>query len=256
MQIRTLIFGVLTAGVPIFMAQAQTDWPNYSHDAGGSRYTPLKQINEKNVAKLKLAWTFDPTAPVTDPPRRVAAGLTPLVPPAAGAPASPPRPPRVRQSKTTPLVIGNTMYFSTPYNRVVALDAETGTKIWEYMLPFSPASRGISYWPGEGQDAPEIFIGTSNGRLIAINANTGKPVPGFGEDGILNVRPGVADKYPNGQYGISSPPAIYKNLVITGCQLQEMPSKGPSGDVRAWDVRTGKLVWTFHTLPRPWRAEP
>src|ERR1700733_2659537 len=96
MQIRTLIFGVLTAGAPIFMAQAQTDWPNYSHDAGGSRYTPLKQINEKNVAKLKLAWTFDPTAPVTDPPRRGAggAGLTPLGPapgsvaPAAGAAAA------------------------------------------------------------------------------------------------------------------------------------------------------------------------
>jgi glucose dehydrogenase len=251
MQIWRFIFGVVAAGAPVFMAQAQTDWPNYSHDAGGSRYTPLKQINEKNVAQLKLAWTFDPTAPVTDTPRRGAAGLTPLVPPAASASAGPPRPPRVRQSKTTPLVIGNTMYFSTPYSRVVALDAETGTKIWEYLLPFSPASRGISYWPGEGQDAPEIFIGTSNGRLIALNANTGKPVPGFGEDGILNVRVGVADEYPKGQYGISSPPAIYKNLVITGCQLQEMPSKGPSGDVRAWDVRTGKLVWTFHTLPRP-----
>jgi glucose dehydrogenase len=257
MKVRFLPLGLFVAGLLVYQAQAQTDWPNYSHDAGGSRYAPLKQINEKNVTKLKLAWTFDPTAPVTDPPRPGAggaAGLKPLTLPAgasANTPGGPPRAPRVRQSKTTPLVIGNTMYMSTPYNRVVALNAETGTKIWEYMLPFSPASRGISYWPGEGQDAPEIFIGTSNGRLIAINAKTGKPVPGFGEDGILNVRVGVADKYPNGHYGISSPPAIYKNLVITGCQLQEMPSKGPSGDVRAWDVRTGKLVWTFHTLPRP-----
>ena len=143
------------------------------------------------------------------------------------------------------------MYFSTPYDRVVALDAETGTKLWEYVLPFSPSSRGISYWPGKGEDAPEIFIGTNNGRLVALNANTGKPVPGFGENGILNVRVGVADKYPNNHYGISSPPAIYKNLVITGSQLQEMPSKGPLGDVRAWDVRTGKLVWAFHTMPQP-----
>jgi glucose dehydrogenase len=257
MKIRFLAIGLFVAGTVVYQAQAQTDWPNYSHDAGGTRYSPLKQINEKNVTQLKLAWTFDPTAPVTDPPRRGAggaAGLTPLTPPAgapANAPAGPPRAPRVRQSKTTPLVVGNTMYMSTPYNRVVALNAENGTKIWEYTLPFSPASRGISYWPGEGQDAPEIFIGTSNGRLIALNATTGKPVPGFGEDGILDVRPGVADKYPNGHYGISSPPAIYKNLVITGCQLQEMPSQGPAGDVRAWDVRTGKLAWTFHTVPRP-----
>jgi quinoprotein glucose dehydrogenase len=151
-------------------------------------------------------------------------------------------------------VIGNTMYFSTPFNRVLALSADTGAKMWEYVLPFSPASRGISYWPGEGEDAPEIFVGTNNGRLIALNARTGKPVAGFGENGILNARIGVADEYPNNHYGISSPPAIYKDLVITGCQLQEMPSKGPYGDVRAWDVRTGKLVWAFHTMPRPGEA--
>ncbi len=143
------------------------------------------------------------------------------------------------------------MYFSTAYNRLVALNAETGAKIWEYEIPFSPSSRGISYWPGEGQDAPQIFVGTNNGRLLAVNAKTGKLVPGFGDGGILDVRPGVADHFPNGHYGISSPPAIYKDLVITGCQLQELPGKGPIGDVRAWDVHTGKLVWTFHTMPRP-----
>ena len=143
------------------------------------------------------------------------------------------------------------MYFSTPYNRVVALNATSGEKLWEYTLPGSPASRGISYWPGKGQDSPEIFIGTSNGKLVALNAKDGKPIEQFGENGILNVRVGVAEKFPNAHYGISSPPAIYKDLVITGCQLQEMPSKGPSGDVRAWDIRTGELVWTFHTMPRP-----
>lgn len=265
-----LVLGMLVVSAVGFKAHGQTDWPNYSHDAGGTRYSPLKQINRKNVTKLKLAWTFDTTATVVAGPRAGSSARPDTRGASANAEAaqsgkqgdgmpggerpggrtSPARV-RVRQSKSTPLVVGGTMYFSTPYDRVIALNAQTGTKIWEYVLPYSPASRGISYWPGEGHDAPEIFIGTSNGRLIALNATNGKLVSGFGEGGILNVREGVADKYPNGHYGISSPPAIYKNLVITGCQLQEMPSKGPSGDVRAWDVRSGKLVWTFHTMPRP-----
>lgn len=257
MKIRMLVLAVLATGAFVFTAQGQTDWPNYSHDAGGTRYSPLKQINTKNVTKLKLAWTFNTEAPVTSN-REWRNHERPSTPADSAKVADQkseagkvPTRIRVRQSKSTPLVVGDTMYFSTPYNRVVALNAQTGKKIWEYELPYSPASRGISYWPGDGQGVPEIFIGTSNGRLIALDANTGKLASGFGEGGILNVRVGVADKFPNSHYGISSPPAIYKNLVITGCQLQEMPSKGPSGDVRAWDVRTGKLVWTFHTMPRP-----
>jgi glucose dehydrogenase len=266
MRIGIVALGALIAGT--LPAHCQTDWPNFSHDAGGTRYSPLKEINAETVSKLKLVWTFDTTASVTELPR-VEGGSPKPVPSedagkAGGAPGAPggqpvpggsPRPHiRIRQSKSVPLVIGNTMYFSTPFNRVLALSADTGAKMWEYVLPFSPASRGISYWPGEGEDAPEIFVGTNNGRLIALNARTGKPVAGFGENGILNARIGVADEYPNNHYGISSPPAIYKDLVITGCQLQEMPSKGPYGDVRAWDVRTGKLVWAFHTMPRPGEA--
>jgi glucose dehydrogenase len=268
MRIRIVALGALIAGTLPSTAHCQTDWPNFSHDAGGTRYSPLKEINAKTVSKLKLVWTFDTTASVTEVPR-VEGGSPKPVPSedagkaggAPGAPAgqplpggSPPPHIRIRQSKSVPLVIGNTMYFSTPFNRVLALNAETGAKMWEYVLPFSPASRGISYWPGEGEDAPEIFVGTNNGRLIALNATTGKPVAGFGENGILNARIGVADEFPNNHYGISSPPAIYKDLVIIGCQLQEMPSKGPYGDVRAWDVRTGKLVWAFHTMPRPGEA--
>ena len=270
------------------MVYGQTDWPNYSHDAGGSRFSPLQQINPTNVSKLKLLWTFDSTAPLTDAQagggRRAGGGAgqnqpggaangpaTPAEPAtegvqgagnpsAGGPPASAPgagaaRPAtartRVRTSKTTPLVVGDTMYLSTPYNRLVALNPETGVKIWEFMLPSSPSSRGISYWPGDGKHDPEVFVGTNDGRLIAVDAKTGVAISSFGANGVLDVKPGVADAFPDKHYGISSAPAIYKNLVITGCQLQEMPSKGPSGDVRAWDVLTGKLVWTFHTMPRP-----
>ena len=173
---RTLAIGALVCGAFVFAAQGQTDWPNFSHDAGGTRYSPLKSISDKNVANLKLAWTYDETAPVTETPRGprpprpdAAANAAPgtnaapglMAPGARAAGDARPQSPRIRQSKSVPLVIGDTMYFSTPYNRLVALNAETGAKIWEYEIPFSPSSRGISYWPGDAQHAPQIFVGTN-----------------------------------------------------------------------------------------------
>jgi quinoprotein glucose dehydrogenase len=210
----------------------QTDWPTYGHDPGGLQYSPLKQINTGNVAKLQVAWTYDirPKPDVAD------VGATP---------------PRNRASQSTPLVVGNVMYLSTPYSHVMAMEPETGKVIWDYKCAYTPSGRGIAYWPGDGALPPQIVFGTMNGWLFALNARTGQPVPGFGDEGKVNLRVGVADHFPKGRYGMSSPPAIYKNLVFTGAQLQEEPAKGPSGDVRAWDVRTGKLVWTFHTIPHP-----
>jgi quinoprotein glucose dehydrogenase len=233
----------------IAAAQGQTDWPYYGHDAGGTGYSPLKQINTGNVNKLRVAWTYD-TRPEAAAPAAAPVTSTSTTPP------EPPRrtPPRNRNSQSTPIVIGGVMYMSTPYGRVVALEAETGKKIWEFETTNTPAGRGIAYWPGDGVLPPQILFGTSNGWLHALNAKTGKPVPGFGEEGKVNLRIGVADHFPRGRYGMSSPPAIYKDLVFTGAQLQEEPAKGPSGDVRAWDIRTGKLVWTFHTIPRPGEA--
>ncbi len=234
-----------------FNVQAQTDWPVVNHDAGGTRYSPLKQINASNVAKLQVVWSLDTDAPVTDPPGRGGRGRggAAAQPDSAAAPGEPPRP-RVRQSKTTPLVVGNVMYLATPYNRILALDATTGTKIWEYESPNATTPRGISYWPGNAQYPPAILFG-AQGHLSSLNAKTGKLSPGFGAEGTIDLRPGVADHFPNSRYSMSTPGAIYKNLIITGAQLQEQPAKGPLGDVRAWDLQTGKLVWTFHTVPRP-----
>jgi quinoprotein glucose dehydrogenase len=240
----------------IAAAQSQTDWPYYGHDPGGTGYSALKQINTGNVNKLRVVWTYD-TRPET-----AATIAPPVTPPAetpvtsATTPPEPPRrvPPRNRASQSTPLVVGGVMYMSTPYGHVVALDAETGKKIWEYETTNTPAGRGIAYWPGDSTLPPQVLFGTSNGWLHALNAKTGKPVPGFGEEGKVNLRVGVADHFPRGRYGMSSPPAIYRDLVFTGAQLQEEPALGPSGDVRAWDIRTGKLVWTFHTIPRPGEA--
>ena len=154
-------------------------------------------------------------------------------------------------SESIPLVVGGVLYTSTGYNRVIALDAETGHKIWEYESKHTPALRGVSYWPGTKGFAPAIVFGTLDGWLISLDAKTGKPNPGFGAEGLVNLRIGVTEKFPKARYAITSPPSFYRDLVITGSSPGEEPTFGATGDIRAWDMRNGKLVWTFHTLPRP-----
>jgi quinoprotein glucose dehydrogenase len=252
--VKTLLF---TAALRI--AIAQTDWPIYGHDPGGLQYSPLNQINTRNVTRLQVAWTYDARPPVTpSPPATASAPPAPSTPPASSIPIAPaapgaeaPRPARPRTSEASPLVVGGVLYLGTPYSRVVALDPETGTKIWEYESDSAPSTRGIAYWAGDRLLAPQVVVSTMNGWLYTLNAKTGKLNPGFGNEGKVNLRVGVADKFPRGRYGPSSPPAIYKNLIFTGAQLQEEPANGPSGDIRAWDIHSGKLVWTFHTIPHP-----
>lgn len=231
---RVLTITVLATAIAS-AAAAQTDWPLYGHDPGGLQYSPLKEIDIRNVAKLQVAWTYD-----TRPP---------AVPASEGVEARPA--PRNRASQATPLMVGGVLYLSTPYNRVVAMAPETGEKIWEYASEYTPSVRGIAYWAGDEVLPPQIVVGTMNGWLFTLNAKTGKLTTSFGDKGMVNLKAGVADKFPLGRYGMSTPGAIYKNLIFTGAQLQEEPANGPSGDVRAWDIHTGKLVWTFHTVPRP-----
>ena len=160
--------------------------------------------------------------------------------------------------ESTPIVIDGVLYFSTPSNRVIALDAESGQEIWQFDPQAGRAGprqffqhRGVTYWQSKAGDDRRILYGTFDGRLIALDAKTGKPCREFGKDGTVDLRVGVADAYPGAEYSVTSPPAIYQDLVITGAAVPEYPSKGPSGEVRAFDVRSGKLVWTFHTIPRP-----
>jgi quinoprotein glucose dehydrogenase len=216
---------------------AQNDWPVYGHDAGGMRYSPLDQINAKNVTRLVRAWTYH-------------TGELPVGPEARGQ--------RQAAFETTPLVVGGILYFSTPANRVIALNPETGHQIWEFN-PFaghsgpqqSRAHRGVAYWPGDRTTGPRIVFGTRDGRLVALNARTGKPAPGFGNEGEVNLRTGVADGYPNSIYAVTSPPLVAEGLIVTGAEVPEGPGRGPAGDIRAWDAQSGKLRWIFHTVPRP-----
>ncbi len=239
------------------------EWPTYGHDPGGMRFSPLTQITPANVGSLKPAWVYHMrpagfTAPAFTPPapgRGAQVGETPD-PAVAGGRGRGGGGGRfgngMRPSQVTPVVIGGVMYISTPYSRVAALDPTTGKEIWSFQLPTgTPSTRGVEYWPGDGSTAPQIVFGSSDGKLYSLDAKTGKPNNNFGDNGITNLNtPEILQGLP-GRDALSSPPIVYKNLVITGGMTQENPPHGPAGDVRAWDMRTGKIAWTFRSIPRP-----
>jgi len=246
---------LLTLGVAsLAMAAAHAapkpgDWPTYGRDPGGMRYSPLTQIAPDNVARLKVSWTYH----MRPAGAAEAAAALPANPETMGGGGGFRRT-GFAASEASPLVIDGVMYLPTPYGRVVALDADTGRELWAYKMEGrdQPSTRGVEYWPGTDGAAPEILFGTRSGKLIALDAKTGKPVSGFGTNGIVDMKtPEVMNGASHAPLGMSSPPIVYRNLVITGSRVQEMPTKGARGDVRAWDARTGKLVWTFHSVPLP-----
>ncbi|MFZ0589759.1 MAG: PQQ-binding-like beta-propeller repeat protein [Bryobacteraceae bacterium] len=191
-------------------------WPVYGHDPGGQRYSPLRQITRDDVTRLQRAWTF-----------HMGKG----------------------GSESTPLVIDSVMYLTAP-NALFALESETGKVLWRY-ASYGVARRGLAYWPGD-RERPRIFCGVENGKMVALDARSGKPDQDFGDNGLIDLRRGVSDDVPNARFFLASPPAIYRNVIITGGNNGELaPSKGAYGDVRGWDARSGKLLWTFHTVPRP-----
>ena len=208
------------------------DWRYYAGDAGGSKYSSLKQINRANVSRLQVAWTYH-TGDVSN-------GTTHFTRSAFEA---------------TPLAVDGILYVTTPFCRVIAIDGESGKQLWAFDPKLSTdrvfnlfINRGLAYWT-DGQ-AKHLYVGTLDGRLFALDAETGKPVPGFGNEGVIDLRKGVADKYPDKSYGLTSPPLVYKNLVITGSLVPDGEPQGPSGDVRAFNAQSGQLAWTFHTVPR------
>jgi quinoprotein glucose dehydrogenase len=213
-----------------------TDWPSTNYDQSANRYSPLTQITARNVGTLQQVWSFH---------------LKP-----AGFVG------RMREDEAIPIVIGNTMYLASPYGAVIALDATTGAEKWRFQLPNNdtPSKRGVAYWPGGGSTLPlppSIIFGTATGGLYSLKASDGRPNEWFGENGVTTLKtPEVMQTGTNTPYSLLSSPTIYKDLIITGAGTGEGPGgsnggAGPAGDTRAWDARTGKLVWTFHTVPRP-----
>ena len=230
--LRTAIIAVaLASGVH---AAPATDWPSVHQNLAGTRYSTLTQITPANVAALRPAWVYH---------MRPAAGPTGAL--------------RFQLSEVTPLVVGGTMYLATPYGRIVALDPATGAEKWNVAIPGDDRAslRGVAYWPGDGGAAARIVFGTRGGKLISVDAATGALSAGFGTGGVVDLKTPEVMVTGDTSYILPSPPLIYKNLVITGAGPGEGPGgknggTGPAGDTRAWDARTGKLVWTFHSVPR------
>jgi len=221
----------------------ESEWRFYGGDAGGTRFSSLKQITQKNVHLLKRAWTYH----------------TEELPEGKFAPAPSSH---IMGFACTPLVVDGVMYIVTPSNRVIALEAETGREIWQYDPQAGKTRdratlrhRGVAYWEGPsatggGKDR-RILYGTKDAQLVALDAATGELCRDFGRNGIVDLKEGMINPEYPGSYQVTSPPAIYKDLAIIGAAVPEGQPKGPSGDVRAFNVRTGKLVWRFHTVPRP-----
>jgi quinoprotein glucose dehydrogenase len=181
-------------------------------------YSPLKQINRHNVKKLKVAWEYDAG--------EAGEGI-----------------------ETSPMVIGRVMYAYTASQKVIAVDAADGKLIWKFdsgVIANQPV-RGLAYWTDGRQRF--LLCGIMN-YLYELDAATGRPVPEFGENGRIDLRKGLGGDYRQQSIVLTSPGVIYKNLIIVGGRNPETPPS-PPGDIRAFDVRSGKLAWDFHTIPRP-----
>jgi glucose dehydrogenase len=210
----------ITARQAVKAPNPGTDWPMFSHDLSATRFSPLKQINARNVETLKLAWKMLYRA---DRTTGAAGGIGGV-------------------SQATPIVVDGVMYVPAE-NRVHALDAATGKEIWKFVFPPTPGSalsrRGVTYWPGEGNIPARIFI-TAGRKLLALNATTGESVHGFGTNGEVDM-----------VVPYNSPPTIFRNLVFIGANVGEQPATGPSGNTRAYDARTGAKLWEFRSVPEP-----
>jgi glucose dehydrogenase len=228
----TILRTVFLAAIFVPALYPQTDWPSYSHDPAGQRYSPLTKINTTTISKLRPAWQYD-----IDPANMNLDAATRFL----------------TATEAVPIMVHGVLYTPTLHHTIAALDPETGKEIWKFDLGKAAGAplRGVTYWQGDQHAPPQILAGTSDGRLIALNAKTGKLVPGFGREGTLDLRAGVTEKFPTAPYHMSSPGAIYGKLIITGAQGKEDDPDGPAMDVRAWDLHSGKLVWTFHTIPHP-----
>ena len=229
---------IISSGFVHAQRTTDTEWPNYGNDPGGTRYSPLTQINRDNVSKLKIAWTFH-TGDISDGSHdRRRSGF-----------------------EATPIFVDGTLYFSTGFNRVIALDPETGKQRWAYdpkvdlTLEYGDGlvNRGVSTWLDSKSPLTvpchrRIYEATLDARLIALDAATGRPCIDFGDYGQVNLRdvPG----YRNGWYHMTSPPAIIDDLVVVGSAIDDNARAAmPSGVVRAFDARSGALRWSWDPIP-------
>src|SRR5881227_3250133 len=219
------------------------DWPYYTADLRGTKYSPLDQIKASNFKDLEVAWRFKTDNLGTRPEFKL---------------------------EGTPLAIRGVLYTTAGTRRsVVALDGRTGELIWSHsyregnraaIAPRQLSGRGVAYWT-DGKGDERVLYVTTGYRLIALNAKNGSMIPSFGEGGVVDLKKGAVFgkgqqiDLETGEIGLHSTPTIVKDVVLVGSSFKEgmtvKTHNNTKGLVRAFDVRTGKLLWTFNTIPRP-----
>jgi quinoprotein glucose dehydrogenase len=229
-----MAFGVTAA------AAADVGWPRYGMDDGGTRFARGGTITPANVERLDVAWTY--RSGDLGEGFRASGKMT---------------------HEATPVLFEGRLYFSTPFNKLVALDATNGREVWRYDAKPDPAvnyseiaARGVAIWNGgDGDCSARVLSGTIDGRLLALDARNGQPCAGFGDNGTIDLSRDVRVR-DRGQYQATSPPAVFENLVIVGSAIGDNRAvELESGIVRAFDVRSGALAWSWDPIPRD-RDEP
>ncbi len=232
--------GACSGPVSVDLSGPTADWPEYGGDKGGLRWSPLDQIRRENVRHLEVAWTYR-HGDVDDG----SDGTT-------------------RTSfNATPIVVDDRLFFCTAFNRVIALDPESGAELWRFDPeqrvtriegPYPRVCRGVAHWrdperAAEATCAARIFTGTLDSQLIALDAATGIPCPDFGEAGRVALREGIGDAAP-WEYYPTSPPLVVDDVVVIGALVADnLRVDAPSGVVRAFDARTGRRRWAWDPVP-------
>jgi quinoprotein glucose dehydrogenase len=217
---------------------APGEWRYYGGDQGSAKYSPLDQIDKDNAGKLKIAWTWDsPDLPLQKENRMLGSFAY----------------------EATPLMVKGVLYTSTSLSQVAAINPSTGQTIWTFDTESYKAGRpanlgfvhrGVAYWTDGRQE--RIFIATGDAHLWAIDAKSGKPVAGFGEGGKVNLAKAIPLAVNARNYAVTSPPVICRDVAIVNSSIHDGPTmkEQPRGDIQAFDVRTGKPLWIFHSVPQ------
>jgi quinoprotein glucose dehydrogenase len=207
---------VAAAGLATTQPDRAGDWPSFGRDPGAQRFSPLTQITKENVSGLRRRWTFD-------------TGSTNL--------------------QVTPTVVDGLMYVAAG-STIFALEPETGRQQWKFEAGGAVSRRGVAYWPGRGNVPARLYSAAGDGRMVALQAKTGALASEFGKGGFVDLKASVRGDF-DGEFMLITPPVVYHDIVITGGSNTEgEPARGLYGDIRGWDARTGKLLWSFHTVPR------
>ncbi len=238
---RVLVTALLLGMAPAALDAQQVDWSANGRDVQGSRYSPASQITRTNVGRLAVAWTY--RTGETDPRFKTA---------------------KATAFEATPLVVDGTMYIGTPLGRVIALDPATGRERWVFDPGIKRdvsygdfASRGVSTWLDDSAPAGavcrrRVFVATAQSQLFALDSRDGRPCVAFGRSGIVDLTAGLRiPPFEPGAYSMTSPPVVVNGLVITGSSIADNSRPNPaSGEVRAYDTRTGRLKWTWDPIPQ------